>query len=84
MTNRILPIIFLFIMDPFEQFRRQVDDYLGATQTDPTTFGRRALGDPNFVFQLREGRSPRSATIHKVIDFMEANPPAVSQPDAAA
>lgn len=62
-------------MDIFEQFRQQVEGYLEATGMDPTTFGVRALKDPNFVFQLRDGRSPRAPTLEKVSAFIKANPP---------
>lgn len=33
-------------------------------------FGREALGDPNFVYQLRSGRSPTGRTVARVRQFM--------------
>ena len=33
---------------------------------EPTALGKQALGDPNFVFDLRKGRSPSTRTIDKV------------------
>ena len=71
-------------MDIFEPFRQQVESYLEATGMDPTTFGVRALKDPNFVFQLRDGRSPRAPTLLKVSAFMRANPPAAPTPAGEA
>ncbi len=41
----------------------------------PTRFGREAIGDPKFVFQLREGREPRSATVRRVLDYLDDNEP---------
>lgn len=76
MTDRKSPITFLSAMDIFEPFRQQVERYLEATGMDPTTFGVKALKDPNFVFQLRTGRCPRAKTLEKVSAFMAANPPA--------
>ena len=43
--------------------RSSVSDTAGL---DPTAFGKQALGDPNFVFDLRKGRSPSTRTIDKV------------------
>jgi hypothetical protein len=37
-----------------------------------TKFGRDAMGDPRFVFDLRRGREPRERTIRRVRDFLEA------------
>lgn len=34
-------------------------------------FGREVLGDPNFVYQLRAGRSPTGRTVEKVRKFLE-------------
>ena len=37
-----------------------------------TRFGREAVKDPRFVFDLRRGREPRSGTIRRVRAFLEA------------
>jgi hypothetical protein len=37
-----------------------------------TTFGRRAVGDPRLVGDLRNGRTLRPRTIARVRQFMEA------------
>jgi hypothetical protein len=31
------------------------------------------MGDPNFVFDLRDGREPRRATAMRVIAYMDEN-----------
>ncbi|MCB1518457.1 MAG: homoserine dehydrogenase, partial [Hyphomicrobiaceae bacterium] len=47
----------------------------------PTRFGREFVGDPQFVFDLREGREPRRDTREKVIAAMAAFvPEAVAKP----
>lgn len=47
-----------------------VDHYLRRTRTPPSRFGRDALGDPNFVFNLRDGREPRRRTRQRVEAFI--------------
>jgi hypothetical protein len=53
-----------------DQLRADVEAYLAETGMKPTTFGRLALGDPNFVFDLRKNRSPSLKLAEKVYDFM--------------
>jgi len=54
-----------------EQFAGEVEQFISDAGLDPTTFGKRALRDPNFVFELRAGRAPNVTTIDKVRDFIE-------------
>jgi hypothetical protein len=35
-----------------------------------TAFGVFAVGDPNFVRNLKEGREPRRKTVQRVVDFI--------------
>lgn len=58
-----------------QKFRDQVESYLEAAKTDPTTFGKAVMNDPSFVFDLRNGRSPSSRTMDRVIEWIAANPP---------
>jgi 2,4-dienoyl-CoA reductase-like NADH-dependent reductase (Old Yellow Enzyme family) len=58
-----------------EQFRSEVEGYLDASGLDATNFGRKAMSDPRFVFDLRRGRAPSARTIDKVRAWMAANPP---------
>jgi 2,4-dienoyl-CoA reductase-like NADH-dependent reductase (Old Yellow Enzyme family) len=44
----------------------QVENYLARTRVRPSTFGRRALGDPRFVEDLRAGRKLRRETQERV------------------
>ncbi len=47
-------------------FLQEIDAYLARSGRDPSGFGKEALGDPNFVFDLRKGRSPSARTMDKV------------------
>jgi hypothetical protein len=49
---------------------RHIDRYLRETQTPATRFGREAVGDPRFVFDLRLGREPRTQTVRRVRAFL--------------
>jgi len=51
---------------------RRIERYLRSTATPPTRFGRDVVGDPNFVFDLRNGREPRGKTIERVSRFLAA------------
>ena len=55
-----------------ELFRSRVEAFLERTRMGPTTLGRRAVGDPNFMRELRNGRSPTLATADQVLAFMRA------------
>jgi hypothetical protein len=50
---------------------KEVEKFLRRTDIPPTRFGRIAMGDPRFVFDLRKGRDPRPRTIARVIAFLE-------------
>jgi sulfate adenylyltransferase subunit 2 len=49
-----------------QSFLKEIDTYLARSGLDPSSFGKDALGDPNFVFDLRKGRSPSTRTMDKV------------------
>ena len=55
-----------------EQLISEIETYLDTHNMNPTVFGRSALKDPNFVFDLRGGRNPSSKTIDKVRLFISA------------
>lgn len=46
--------------------------YLRHRSVAPTRFGRDAVGDPRFVFDLRNGREPRPQTVERVRAYLEA------------
>lgn len=50
---------------------RDVEKYLKITNTPAARFGREAMGDPRFVFDLRNGREPRRRTVERVRAFLE-------------
>ena len=51
---------------------REVERFLRRTDVPPTRFGREVMGDPRFVFDLRNGRDPRPETVARVRAFLEA------------
>lgn len=53
-----------------DQLIRDVEAHLSTTGMKPTQFGRDALDDPNFVFELRKGRSPSLKVCERVYAFM--------------
>lgn len=50
---------------------RRIERFLRATGMTPTRFGRETVGDPRFVFDLRDGREPRSATVRRVQAWLD-------------
>jgi 2,4-dienoyl-CoA reductase-like NADH-dependent reductase (Old Yellow Enzyme family) len=50
---------------------RDVEKYLKNSNTPAARFGREAMGDPRFVFDLRRGREPRARTVERVRAFLE-------------
>lgn len=53
-----------------EQFVARVEVFLESTGFKSSEFGRQAIGDPNFVLNLRRGRSPTLATADRVLAFI--------------
>ena len=51
---------------------REVEKFLRRSETAPTRFGRDVVGDPRFVFDLRNGRDPRPTTVARVRAYLEA------------
>jgi sulfate adenylyltransferase subunit 2 len=52
------------------QFLNEINAFLGESGTEPTALGKKVMGDPNFVFDLRKGRAPSAKTMDKVRDWM--------------
>lgn len=48
----------------------KIEKFLRRTGMDATRFGRLANRDPRFVFDLRNGRTPRPRTETRVEHFM--------------
>jgi hypothetical protein len=38
-----------------------------------TRFGREAVGDPNVISQLKDGRELRAATVQRILDYLNDN-----------
>lgn len=53
-----------------EQFLARVEGFLQASGYKASEFGRQAVGDPNFVLNLRRGRSPTLATADRILGFI--------------
>ena len=52
---------------------RRIELYLRRSGTPPTRFGREVVHDPRFVFDLRNGREPRSHTAARVTAWLDSN-----------
>ena len=50
---------------------REVEKFLRQSDIPPTRFGREAMRDPRFVFDLRNGRDPRSGTVERVRAYLQ-------------
>ena len=50
---------------------REVEKFLRISDIPPTRFGREAMRDPRFVFDLRRGREPRPRTVARVRAFLD-------------
>lgn len=50
---------------------REVEKFLRVSKVPPARFGREVMGDPRFVFDLRNGREPRARTIARIRKFLE-------------
>ena len=50
---------------------RRIDLYLKQSGTAPARFGRDAIGDPNLMRDLRNGRELRARTAERLIAFLE-------------
>ena len=51
---------------------REIELHLRATEGSAAKFGRMAMRDPRFVFDLRKGREPGVRTTQKVRAYLEA------------
>lgn len=57
-------------MTDISAFRERVEAFIEQHAMTPTAFGRMFAGDPLFIFQLRDGREPRTATREKILKAM--------------
>ena len=54
-----------------EMFSDEIEGFLARFQINATSFGRGAMSDPSFVFDIRAGRSPNLRTIDRVRKWMD-------------
>ena len=59
---------------------RHVEKHLRHHEVRPASFGRAAVEDPSFVFELRRGRDPRPRTVAKVMAYMNAGDVSLAKP----
>jgi hypothetical protein len=52
---------------------QRIERHLRRRRMSPTRFGREAVGDPNLISQLKDGREPRSATVQRIVDYLNDN-----------
>ena len=67
-------------MSDIQSFRDTIESFIAARGWTPTRFGRQIAGDPLFVFDLREGREPRSETRQRILRAMQDASEAPSAP----
>jgi hypothetical protein len=51
---------------------REIEKFLIRSNIAATRFGREVMGDPRFVFDLRNGREPRPGTVSRVRTYLES------------
>ncbi len=59
-------------MNDIDSFKASIETFISERDWTPTRFGREIAGDPLFVFDLREGREPRSETRQRITRAMQA------------
>lgn len=57
-------------MSEIESFIQSVEKFIADREWTATRFGREMANDPRFVFQLRNGREPRSTVRQRVLERM--------------
>jgi len=51
-------------------FLAEIEAFLARERVSSSTFGRGAVGDPNFVRELREGRAPSLRMVDRARAYM--------------
>lgn len=49
---------------------QRIERHMRTKRMSPTRFGREAVGDPNLLGQLRDGRELRAATVQRIVDYL--------------
>lgn len=50
---------------------QRIERHMRRRRMSPTRFGREAIGDPNLLTQLRDGRELRAATAQRIVDYLD-------------
>jgi 2,4-dienoyl-CoA reductase-like NADH-dependent reductase (Old Yellow Enzyme family) len=50
---------------------QRIEQHIRARRMTPTRFGREAVGDPNLVTQLKDGRELRVATMRRILAYLD-------------
>ena len=53
------------------QLLLRIERHLRRTRMAPTRFGREAMGDPRFIFDLRQGRKPKPRTVARALTWLD-------------
>lgn len=56
-----------------QEFTNRIENFLTSSGLTPTRFGREAVNDPNFVFELRKGRRPNLENVNRVLEYIRLN-----------
>ncbi len=59
-------------MKTIDQFLADIAEYCRRNDVAESAFGRQALNDPNFVSDVKNGRSPTNALMERVYKFMRS------------
>ncbi len=62
-------------------FLAEIEAFLARERVPPSRFGRGAVGDPNFVRELREGRAPSLRLVDRARTYMAGRGRAASAPE---
>jgi hypothetical protein len=54
---------------------QRIERHLRTRRMTPTRFGREAVGDPNLIMQIKDGRELRAATVRRIVDYLDDNEP---------
>ena len=67
-----------------EAFKAEIEAFIKEHKIAATRFGKEAVGDPKFVFDIRQGRAPSWRTAERVKAFMERFPGPTPEAKGAA
>lgn len=69
-------------MDEQVALLSEIDAYIASRGITESTFGRMAVNDGKFVARIRRGGSTTLATVARVREFIQSNPPKAGTPTA--